>query len=371
MRRALAISEQSFGRNHPSFARSLKRACHLARWAWDWVEAASLHARAKPIMTAARRERGQNGDGALAANTRELRATRVYRADFISAEAREEGFELAQWALQTGAADALAQMSVRFAKGAGPLASWCASGRTWSAVVRVKKAPAGRGRGGRCEGGGRDPHVMANWTRGSRCHRQATGGRFPEYATSSPKPLTVAAVQAPLEGRRGARRFPRRAELRPAARGDAGLGGDQDRSALARHSARHGGAGERVAKRAAVARPRGLWSWPGTSAAPGLANRGAGERCREPGRSLGRQSRCRSTWPRRMNSIVRCSGPFADLTQGKRLIVVPSGPLTSLPFHVLVTGPTASWKWGLGPGRAAWKGYCRARGHYRTLPGSR
>jgi CHAT domain-containing protein len=29
--------------------------------------------------------------------------------------------------------------------------------------------------------------------------------------------------------------------------------------------------------------------------------------------------------------------PFADLTQGKHLIVVPSGPLTSLSFHVLVT----------------------------------
>ena len=36
--------------------------------------------------------------------------------------------------------------------------------------------------------------------------------------------------------------------------------------------------------------------------------------------------------------------PFADLTKGKSLIIVPSGPLTSLPFHVLVTeGPkTAS-----------------------------
>src|SRR5262249_39923656 len=29
--------------------------------------------------------------------------------------------------------------------------------------------------------------------------------------------------------------------------------------------------------------------------------------------------------------------PFADLTKGKHLIIVPSGPLTSLPFHVLVT----------------------------------
>ena len=31
--------------------------------------------------------------------------------------------------------------------------------------------------------------------------------------------------------------------------------------------------------------------------------------------------------------------PFADVTKGKELIIVPSGPLTSLPFHVLVTQP--------------------------------
>jgi hypothetical protein len=35
--------------------------------------------------------------------------------------AREEAFEVAQWAVQAGAADALAQMFLRFAKGAGPL----------------------------------------------------------------------------------------------------------------------------------------------------------------------------------------------------------------------------------------------------------
>ena len=67
----------------------------------------------------------------MARSTWNLRAaTRaVHRAGGDSAAAREEGFELAQWALQTGAADALAQMSVRFAKGAGPL----------SAIVRERQ----------------------------------------------------------------------------------------------------------------------------------------------------------------------------------------------------------------------------------------
>ena len=31
--------------------------------------------------------------------------------------------------------------------------------------------------------------------------------------------------------------------------------------------------------------------------------------------------------------------PFDDLIKGKSLIIVPSGPLTSLPFHVLVIEP--------------------------------
>jgi len=35
-------------------------------------------------------------------------------------------------------------------------------------------------------------------------------------------------------------------------------------------------------------------------------------------------------------------GPAEDLIKGKHLIIVPSGPLTSLPFHVLVTEPPKS-----------------------------
>ena len=35
-------------------------------------------------------------------------------------------------------------------------------------------------------------------------------------------------------------------------------------------------------------------------------------------------------------------GPVEDMIKGKHLIIVPSGPLTSLPFHVLVTEPPKS-----------------------------
>src|SRR5262249_12304797 len=34
--------------------------------------------------------------------------------------------------------------------------------------------------------------------------------------------------------------------------------------------------------------------------------------------------------------------PFANLTRDKHLLIVPAGPLTSLPFHVLITEPPAA-----------------------------
>ena len=128
-------------------------------------------------------------------------ARAVYRANADSAEAREEGFELAQWALQTGAADALAQMSVRFAKGAGPLAHSCASARTLSPAARVKISACwprwGRPMAKAAEAirtamAGLDDELKAIDTR--------LAAEFKEYAElSNPKPLSIAATQALLQ----------------------------------------------------------------------------------------------------------------------------------------------------------------------------
>ena len=49
--------------------------------------------------------------------------------------------------------------------------------------------------------------------------------------------------------------------------------------------------------------------------------------------------RCLSILAVRTGFIRSCSAKIEDLIQGKRLLVVPSGPLTALPFHVLVTAP--------------------------------
>ena len=80
-----------------------------------------MHARAKPIMigrgSAETVDRTGLAKVALAQNRWNLRddARCVHRANHDNAE----GFDLAQWALQTDAADAIAQMAARFAKGEG------------------------------------------------------------------------------------------------------------------------------------------------------------------------------------------------------------------------------------------------------------
>src|SRR5262249_51309442 len=113
--------------------------------AGDWAEAAALHSRAKPIMigrhngVASDRDSLINaidrGNGVEATDRTGLIKTMLmqnagpfrhyaralYYANPQSTHALAEGFELAQWALQTDAGEALAQMSTRFAKGEGPL----------------------------------------------------------------------------------------------------------------------------------------------------------------------------------------------------------------------------------------------------------
>ena len=128
-RRALAIDEKSYGPAHPTVAIRLNNLAFLRADLGDWSEAARLHRRAVPIMTAtanreASSDRANLARATLSANTRNLRAPAraIYRADSAGPSARNEGFTLAQWALQTGAAEALAQMTVRFAKASGPLA---------------------------------------------------------------------------------------------------------------------------------------------------------------------------------------------------------------------------------------------------------
>ncbi len=341
-RRVVTIFEKSLGPDHPNVAIGLNNLALLNAEVGDWAQAASLHRRAKRIMTDARSrpdgdDRANLTRATLATSALALRvsARAVYRADAQSTE----GFELAQWALQSGAADALSQMSVRFAKGAGLLAQ----------IVRDRQDLIARRQG-------EDKLLLAavgkadaKAAEAMRASIAALDGKldvidkrlaaeFPEYASlANPKPLTIAAVQAQLKADEAlvlfldvpvVGRLPEETLAWAITKTDARwisipLGTD----ALA----------ERVAKLRCGLDREGLWSWSGVN-----------QRWEANGAA------CRALAPAGLTAdaplpfdlgtaheLYRALlAPFAELTQGKSLIIVPSGPLTSLPFHVLITAPS-------------------------------
>ena len=339
-RRALAIFETSLGAGHPNLALPLTNLAGLFAERGDWSTALTLHARAKPILigrgSADASDRSELVKIRLAGNAKSFRghARAAYRADAIGAGAREEGFELAQWALRTGAADALTQMSVRFAKGSGPLAALVRerqdliTRRQWedkrllAAVVDAKATEAIRA-------------AIADLDTRLDAVDKGLAKDFPEYAQlSNPEPLSTAAIQAVLKPDEALVIFldvPRFGKLpeetlawamtKTEARW---ISIPQGTSALA----------DKVATLRCGLDREGLWSWVGRA-----------------GRWLAKGERCRALKPEGLGAgeplpfdvglaheLYRALlAPFADLIKDKSLIIVPSGPLTSLPFHVLVT----------------------------------
>ena len=203
-RRALAINEESLGPGHPKVGNSLTNLAWLLAERDDWAAAAALGRRAKPILIGRGDADGGDRNGLARRSlptTRgpfALHARAIYRAGVEIDASQEEGFELAQWALQTSAAQALSQMSARSAKGTGPLAQ----------LVRQRQDAVARR-------GEEDKHLLAAVGRGdvpaSEIARKSSASldaaldaidarlssEFKEYAElANPKPLTIAAAQS-------------------------------------------------------------------------------------------------------------------------------------------------------------------------------
>ena len=126
--RALAIDQKVLGPKHPDVALRITSLAELRAEDNDWATAVELYRRAKPILIARRgaaSDRFGSQNLLLLQSSESLRsaARASYRVGKGGTESRNETFDLAQWALQTGAADALTQMSLRFAKGEGSLPS--------------------------------------------------------------------------------------------------------------------------------------------------------------------------------------------------------------------------------------------------------
>jgi CHAT domain-containing protein/tetratricopeptide (TPR) repeat protein len=343
-RRALAIDAKSLGPDHPDVAIELNNLAALRAELGDWAEAARLHGRAVPIMTGNHGGNGSRLDkAALVKNSYNLRASAraVHRAGVNSAAARTEGFALAQWALQTGAADALRQMTVRFARGGRPLAEVVRKrqdlvasheGEDRRLLAAVGKGDARAAAELRTVVAGLEAQIGA-------IDRQLES-EFPEYASlANPKPLAIAEVQRLLKvdeallafldvPRPRFGRLPEETLAWAVTRTEARwISIPLGTSALA----------QRVARLRCGLDREGQWTW-------------EGERWRA------KSDRCRGLAPEGLADgaplpfdvavahelYTALLAPFADLTSGKSLIIVPSGPLTSLPFHVLVTTSPSS-----------------------------
>jgi CHAT domain-containing protein/tetratricopeptide (TPR) repeat protein len=208
MRRALAIDEKSLGPEHSKVALRLRNLGSLRADRGAWAEAAELYLRAVPIMTAARSpERGADRIGrakaALTANTWGLRAAAraVYRANRGKPEVGDEAFQIAQWAVQTSAANALAQMAARFAEGVGPLSELV--GRHQDLLAKRndedKRLLSAVG-AGNAQAAVAIRQSLAAIDAELDAIDKSLADQFPDYtALSNPKPLDVAAVQALLE----------------------------------------------------------------------------------------------------------------------------------------------------------------------------
>jgi CHAT domain-containing protein len=332
MRRALAVHEKSLGPTHPELAIGLNKLALLRAELGDWAEAARLHRRAAPIMTS------EGGKATLTSNSVNFRAAAraLYRIGSASPVVRDEGFELAQRAVQTGAGAALGQMAVRFAKGTGPLAGLV---RRRQDLLAARKAEDKRLL---TAFGNADASaavyiraVIAGTDAKLAAIDQRLSAELPEYAQlSNPAPLTVAAVQNLVKEDEALVLFldlPRLGNLPEESltwvitKGEARwISIPLGTKALA----------ERVAKLRCGFDREGQWAW----SEQRQRWEAKGERCRAL-----RPDGLADSVPLPFDLEVAHElyaallGPIADLTKGKRLVIVPSGPLTSMPFHVLAT----------------------------------
>ncbi len=205
-RRALAIDGKSLGPNHPTVARDLNNLAALFIERGDWPAALAQLRRASDIITrqgaTLPEDRTDLAKQALTGNRLAFRyhVLALYHAAAGEPEAGDESFRVAQWALQTDAAEAIRQMSTRFAAGQGELASLvrqrqdllrdgkAADARLFAAVGAANVQAMEEGRAAYSKIQARLDAIA------SRLKRE-----FPEYAAvSNPQPLTVAATQALL-----------------------------------------------------------------------------------------------------------------------------------------------------------------------------
>ncbi len=250
MRRALAIDEKSLGPEHPNVAQCLNNLAYLRAERGDWAEAARLHQRAKPIMTAP--AVGRKVSTVPISPRRDWPPTpgtcapRRVPSTVPTPTARTRARKASSWRngrCRPGAADALAQMSVRFAKGTGRSGQPGAEAPGPDRAPRTARTSACWPPSVRQTPRPRSPSARP-WrdsTRSSTAIDARLAAEFPDYADpGNAKPLTIAGVQSLLRPRRGTSPVPGCAQVRQALPEESLVWAvTKEAARLAHHPARH------------------------------------------------------------------------------------------------------------------------------------
>jgi CHAT domain-containing protein/tetratricopeptide (TPR) repeat protein len=349
--RSLAIREKTLGANHPDLGQSLNNLAALAYVQGDWPRAVHFWRQSTNIVIG-RMQRGSDRLGQPPTGEHKSEAEQLswqfwglvkaaYRLSrehsTVERELHREMFGTAQWALASHAAASLAQMAARGAKGDPALAAlvrerqdlvadWQRRDRWRSAALA--RPPGKRDRDSEADNLARLAAIDARITEiDSRLARN-----FPDYAAfASPAPLTIEEVQADLRDDEALvltldtplwHSVPEETFIWLITRQETRWA----RSELGTSSLTREVAALRCGLDAAAWHVAAAW-------------------CAD---ALGRDSSPDPSEPlpfdhRRAYKLYKALlGEFEGIIAGKHLLVVPSGPLTQLPFHVLLTEPPAS-----------------------------
>jgi CHAT domain-containing protein/tetratricopeptide (TPR) repeat protein len=325
--RALMIRERTLGENHPAVAQTLNNLAHVSGVAGDTRKSLGYSRRATAaILAYAALDASEGGPqgllqrraGYFVRHVSTLAAAVRQNIEREPAAARE-ALEIAQWAVQSSAGAAIVQMSARFASGGGALASLVRERQDLLTARRDKDRAL---LSALSKSAGQTDRATTDAIRKQIADLDGRLGaatarldkQFPEYAAlSDPKPLKATEAQRLLGSDEALLFF---------------LTGDTEsyvfavtREAFEWHAIPI--RDEELSSKITALR-HGLeaneLNAPGKPGKPVLFDLGLAH-----------------------DLYIALIGPAEELVKGKpHLLIAPSGPLTSLPFHVLVTTKPAT-----------------------------
>jgi CHAT domain-containing protein/tetratricopeptide (TPR) repeat protein len=343
LERALSIDEKNLGASHPIVPADLQNLAFVAAQKGDWQAALAHLRRAHNVILkpGVGLEKASTASGVVsptaARNAFRFHVLAAHRASPTERALLEESFTMAQYALQTGAAEALGQMAERFASSSGELAALLRAqqdlARERAETDRRLNAALGKGDATAVESLRASLASLETRRSGNVAKIQE---QFPEYASlAAPEPISIVATQQLIGADEALVQF---LDVPP-------LSGIDEQFfvwVLTRQEARWFALPHKPRDIAAtvLALRCGLdataWQGPGEAGCRRQLRASYGQADLDAGRPLPFDlAHAHALYESLFGQIK----PFIA---GKRLLIVPSGALSSLPFHVLVTEKPAS-----------------------------